>query len=276
MASAPPALRKLTLAVAVLHDVDLLPDASGLLLARAAGLRIEWQVIEGIVAAADEHPDAGERRRIDAIAAWLKARQALAMGAEPVGLGMPSGHVDHPGRAWIREHIPGGALDLGFGRVSSGDNETATARVLAIPSGVLEHAYGDDAEPELATRWERARHELEAAGEVAALRDRRHVSRALVPVGATDVVTLLGAASLRRELVESEGDGMAALIVPLRTRGWRANSIADPAYGPALAAAMEPEERGFVRPLLVTAEEISEVRAGGDPMRLLRRDAEDG
>jgi hypothetical protein len=37
---------------------------------------------------------------------------------------------------------------------------------------------------------------------------------------------------------------------------------------------MPEVERGFNRPLLVTAEEISEVRAGGDPMRTLRTDDE--
>ena len=37
---------------------------------------------------------------------------------------------------------------------------------------------------------------------------------------------------------------------------------------------MAPEERGFERPLLVTEEELTEVRAGGDPTRLLRKDAE--
>ena len=84
---------------------------------------------------------------------------------------------------------------------------------------------------------------------------------------------LLGARSLRRELVAGEGDGIVALIVPLRMRGWRANAISDPAYGPAVAAAMPPQERGFERPVLVTAEEISEVRAGGDPMCPARQSA---
>jgi hypothetical protein len=71
--------------------------------------------------------------------------------------------------------------------------------------------------------------------------------------------------------VAHEGDGgMIGLIVPLRTRGWRATYVSDPAFGPALAAAMPEVERGFARPLLITAEEISEVRAGGDPSRLLR------
>jgi hypothetical protein len=133
---------------------------------------------------------------------------------------------------------------------------------------VLEHAGINHEEA-----WSHARAELEGQGFLAAVRDRRHQRAALLPVGDTDVVTLLGAASLRRELAAGEGDGLAALIVPLRTRGWRATAISDPAYGPALAAAMPAEERGFDRPLLVTAEEVSEVRPGGDPSRALRGDA---
>ena len=114
--------------------------------------------------------------------------------------------------------------------------------------------------------------ELERLGTLAAERDRRQTRRAIVPFGGADVVTLLGSASLRRELVATEGGGMVALIVPLRARGWRATYASDPAYGPALASAMPDLERGFDRPLLVTAEEICEVRAGGDPMRLLREE----
>ena len=86
--------------------------------------------------------------------------------------------------------------------------------------------------------WQRARAELERLGTLAAERERRQLRRAIMPFGSADVVTLLGSANLRRELVAREGGGMIALIVPLRTRGWKATYASDPAFGPALAAAM--------------------------------------
>jgi hypothetical protein len=79
------------------------------------------------------------------------------------------------------------------------------------------------------------------------------------------VVTLLGARSLRVE-VAGRG-GLGAAIVPMRRRGWTRLALVDPAFGPAAAAATEPADRGFDRPLLVTADELTLVREGGDPLR---------
>lgn len=254
MPFAPPALRRLALAVAVLYDVDLLPQDDGLVLTGDREIHVGWAALNAIVESA---PDANERAQLRALAAGLIARRALA-GDDPqlVALGMPAGHESHPGPSWVREMIPGDALCLGFGY---GPNH------LPVPPGVLEHLGIDTAKA-----WQHVRVELERLGTLAAERERRQTPRAIKPLGSADVVTLLGSANLRRELVSAEGDGMIALIVPLRTRGWRATYVSDPAYGPALAAAMPELERGFDRPLLVTAEEISEVRPGGDPMRLLR------
>lgn len=275
MASAPPSLRRLALAVAVLYDVDLFPQDAGLVLTGRREIRVEWGTVAAVVGAARERhtrdPDAREhdgperealkrddqeRSQLDALAGWLRARREVECGTQLVALGFPVRHPDHPGRSWVREVIPGDALSLGFGY---------GAGHLPVPAGVLEHAGAD-----CGAAWSGARDALDRLGELAAQRDRRQLRAAIVPLGGADVVTLLGAAGLRRELAAGEGDGMAAMIVPLRTRGWRAAFVSDPAYGPALAAAMPARERGFDRPLLVTAHEISEVRAGGDPMRLLR------
>jgi hypothetical protein len=291
VAYAPPALRRLTLAVAVLYDVDLFPRDCGLVLTGPREVCVEWDTISAVVDAAgqrntpapgsgEEGEDRGredrgredrgredrerdtrerdtrERSQLDALAGWLKARREVEYDAQLVALGFPVRHPDHPGRSWVREVIPGDALSLGFGY---GPGH------LPLPAGVLEHAGAN-----CGAAWSGARDALDRLGELAAQRDRRRIRAAILPLGGADVVTLLGAASLRRELAAGEGDGMAAMIVPLRTRGWRATFASDPAYGPALAAAMPPHERGFDRPLLVTAEEIIEVRAGGDPMRLLR------
>jgi hypothetical protein len=262
----PPALRRLALAVAVLYDVDLLPEEDGLQLGAAEMVHIEWDVLAAVVERAEAARGSNEDFLIEALAAWLGARLALANGATLCALGMPARSVNHPGRTWIRELIPGGSLALGFGYRSDFEGP-----VITLPPGVIEHAGMAGAAA--VSAWNQARAELEELGHAAVDRDRRHRSGALRPVRGTDVVTLLGAQNLRRELAAGEGDGMAALIVPLRVRGWRANSITDPAYGRAVAAAMSPEERGFERPILVTAEELTEVKAGGDPMRLLREDA---
>jgi hypothetical protein len=257
--AASPGLRRMALAVAVLYDVDLLPRDSGLLLTGAADLQVEWPVIATVVEEAQRPGQrVSERAEMAALARWLIARRELALGAKLCVRGIPVQHTDHPGLRWIREVIAGDALSLGFGY---------GPQSLPLPAGVLEHT-GRDA----AATWSQARLELEELGTLAALRDKRRSQEAIRPLGGADVVTLLGARALRRELAAGEGDGLAALIVPLRTRGWRARSISDPAYGPALAAAMPAEDRGFERPLLVTADEISEVRGGGDPMRLIRDD----
>ncbi len=266
MAFAPPALRRLALAVAVLYDVDLVPQDGGLVLTGTRDIRVSWPSLCEVIEQADQacweaggEPD--ERRRYEALAAWLIARRAVAdLETDPqlIALGVPADAENHPGAAWVREVVPGDALCLGFGY---GPEHKP------LPAGVLEHA-GIDA----GVAWQRVRAELERLGTLAAERERRQVRRAIVPLGGADVVTLLGSASLRRELVARESDGMIALIVPLRARGWKATYASDPAFGPALAAAMPELERGFARPLLVTAEEVSEVRPGGDAMRFLRGD----
>ncbi len=262
MAFAPPALRRLALAVAVLYDVDLLPQDDGLVLTGERDIHVSWVTLAAVLDAYDRSctGDPAEQGRLEALAAWVLARRALAASAtQLVAFGIPAGHDGHPGAAWIREVVAGNALCLGFGYGPEGEVPKP------VPAGVLEHMGVD-----LARTWQQVRSELERLGALAAERERRQTRRAIKPFGSADVVTLLGSVSLRRELVAAEADGMIALIVPLRTRGWRATYVSDPAYGPALAAAMPELERGFSRPLLVTAEEISEVRAGGDPMRALR------
>jgi hypothetical protein len=255
-------MRRLALSVAVLYDMDLMPAEEGLVLTAPTETLVEGALVRDVVESAAKRGETESGQRA-ALADWLSARAAVG-GSRDTGvlhaLGLPVRHCVNPGGEWARELVPGGALTLGFGWGPAHR---------PLPAGVLTHAGVDGG-----AAWSQARSQLEHIGELAAVRDRRHIQGALVPISGADVVTLLGAASLRRELVAGEGDGLVALIVPLRTRGWRATAISDPAYGPALAAAMSPEERGFERPLLVTAEEISEVRPGGDPSRAIRGDRE--
>jgi hypothetical protein len=91
-------------------------------------------------------------------------------------------------------------------------------------------------------------------------------------MGDSDVATLLGSASFRAGLVADEPAGMRAAAVPTRNRGWLDLSRIDPAFARAAASLADPVERGFERPLLVTAEEVALARDGGDPVLQALRD----
>ncbi len=110
--------------------------------------------------------------------------------------------------------------------------------------------------------WPALRARLEDLGEVAGERLRGDAKGMLRPCGPCDVVTLLGARSLRRAVAGLSG-GMGAAVVPMRRRGWTRLALIDPAFGPAAAAATAEADRGFPRPLLVTADELTLVAEGG-------------
>ena len=59
---------------------------------------------------------------------------------------------------------------------------------------------------------------------------------------------------------------------PMRRRGWTRLALIDPAFGPAAAAATRVEERGFARPLLLTADELTQAAEGGRPEEIVLRD----
>ncbi len=65
---------------------------------------------------------------------------------------------------------------------------------------------------------------------------------------------------------------MAAVLAPMRRRGWTRLALVDPAFGPAAAAATDAADRGFVRPLLVTPDELTMVAEGGRPHDVALRD----
>jgi hypothetical protein len=214
--------------------------------------------------------------------------ELLAEGLRAVG--MANDHPLHPGEAWVQESVAGGALTLGFGLlpdVAPGAfPEVQRARpeeaglgpeelpglpsVLAVPlpAGLLEEV-GVDARQV----WRTARRRLDHLAELAAERQRRRPQHPLRPLAEADVVTLLGSARFRRTLAgtpqDGHGGGLVGLVVPMRTRGWISSSSLDPAFGPAAAAATSLAQRGFLRPLLVTADEVVQVPPGGHPLRYL-------
>jgi hypothetical protein len=259
-------LRQGVLAVSVLHDVDIEPAALGVMLPGRTDVWVSWTECRHALAGHDPRSGTGRMR----LASWLLARrwcadvgaERLALGLRPVGL--PLEHVLHPGLDWVRERVMGHALDLGFGAV--GLDPRDPDRVVLVPTPALDSA-GIDAD----VAWTDARRLLEDLGALAAERVARDPKGQLRPYGGCDAVTLLGARSLRAS-VAAGARGMGVAVVPMRSRGWTRLALIDPAFGPAAAAATAPEDRGFERPLLVTADELTLVSSGGRPESIALRD----
>jgi hypothetical protein len=260
------ALRRCVLAVSVLRDLDLVPTDEGVL--TGSGRLVPWPAVAAGLEGAD--PDSPAARPI--LATWLRAVHGLSWRspadimsrARPVGL--PAGHALHPGADWVLDRVRGGVLDLGLGLAGIGDDPDS---VLVPRSGVLE-ACGVDPR----TWWPQATEYLDRMGDLAAVRFRRDGSgKPLRPMGDCDVVTLVGSPALRAEIVASDSIRMRAAAVPTRNRGWLDLTRTDPAFVLVAASLAAPEDRGFERPLLITADEITMVRPGGDPVLQALRDA---
>lgn len=257
-------LRRLALAVSVLDDVDLVPTDDGVLLTGDAVVEVSWLELRRALAGADPESDLGRAR----VSGWLRGRRIAADThpdhlrglARPVGL--PVDHPLHPGLDWVRHRVLGDVLDLGFGFVGVGDDPD---EVVVVPQGALD-AAGIDPLP----WWPVARDYLERMGAVAA--QRLADTSLLRPIGDCDVVTLLGSRALREALCALDGTGMRAAAVPMRRRGWLDLTRIDPAFTTAAAAATAPDERGFSRPLLLTADEVTMAPDGGRPAEIVLRD----
>jgi hypothetical protein len=256
------ALKRCALAVSVLFDIDVEPADNGLVVRGVPDVPISWKECRRALAGVD--PESDEGRRL--LARWLLRRRwlgdhtydDLAERARPIGL--PVDHALHPGLDWIRTRVMGDALDLGLGFV--GIQPGQPDRVTIMPQAALDAAGLDDV---AGAWWRRAENYLERMGAMAAERWFRDRTAVLRPMGDCDVVTLLGSRTFRTALAGGDSGGMRPVVVPMRTRGWVDLGRIDPAFGPAAAAATEEVERGFVRPLLVTPEELTMVRPGGAP-----------
>lgn len=261
------ALRQLTLAVSVLGDVDIVPCDDGLVLPGVPDVFVSADDI--CLAIRDAAPDTARAQR--RLARWLRARRAvaersldeLAENLRPVGL--PVGHELNDSPSWARQPVLGGGLDLGAGFVRL--DPTEPDRVVVVPQSVLD-ATGIDITP----WWRGACEYLENMGALATSRWRRYPKQPLRPMGDCDVATLLASAVFRGALCADAG-GMRAVAVPVRHRGWLELSQIDPAFAQAAAAIADDEERGFPRPVLLTVDEVSVVRPGGNPASIVLRDA---
>lgn len=258
-------LRRGVFAVSVLNDVDLLLTDRGVLLTGDPSVEVHWAQCVSAVGAADPESDLG-RSLLDR---WLRLGRWVATGADPSTvrpLGLPVGHPLHPGQGWAYEHVLGGALDVGLAVV--GLDGADPDRVLALPPGVLAGADAD-----LGSWRSAARDYLERMGRLAADRWRSAAATdPFRPLGDCDVVTLLGSRAFRNALATAQG-GMCPIAAPMRTRGWTDLRRIDPAFSVAAAAATDERDRGFDRPLLITADEVQVVRPGGRPAHIELRDA---
>ncbi len=251
------------LAVSVLHDVDVEPSPLGVVLPGEPTLWVPWS--ECRAALSGRHPESDDGRT--RLAAWLLARRRagdvpredLVAALRPVGL--PTDHVLHPGEGWVRERVLGDALDLGIGTVGLDPADPDRVDLLPTPALVTAEISVDAA-------WTGARTYLEQMGALAVSRLARDARGVLRPLGDCDVLTLLGSRALRQALAQ-EHQGLAPVLAPMRRRGWTRLALIDPAFGPAAAAATDAVDRGFARPLLVTADELTQVAPGGRPQDVL-------
>ena len=258
-----PELRRCALAVAVLHDLDVLPAIDGIVLPGPPAVEVSWTECRRALGGVEAESDDGRHR----LARWLLVRRWLAdrpLGdlaerARPYGAAVES--PLHAGLDWVRRRVHGDALDLGLG--FAGLNPRDPDRVVPVPQLLLDSA-GINADD----WWPTAVVYLEQMGRMATERMQRRPEAPLRPMGDCDVVTLLGSMTLRAAIVEDQADGMRAVAVPMRNRGWLDLSRVDPAFSAAAARLTAPEERGFSRPLLVTREEVAMAPEGGDVVRL--------
>jgi hypothetical protein len=243
------------LGVSVIEGVDIFPGDDHVQFECGPVLQLEWSEIDLAVGAVDA--DSSEARR--RLAAWLRLRGALSTidqpGSRLRAIGLPRGHVQHPGRAWVRHAVHGGALDVGIGMLGLFDDPD---EVVVVPPAVLTAADMDDLAP-----WADLVRSLEQTGRLAAQRMMQDPSAPLRPFGDFDVVTLLASTAFRAELCSVDPVGWRSAAVPMRQRGWLDLGRIDPAFAAAAALATDPQERGFDRAVLVTAEEVVLVAAGG-------------
>jgi hypothetical protein len=227
---------------------------------------LSWNECRTALVGEDPESPAGRVR----LAAWVMARRWAADAGRPAveqalrPVGLPVGHAVHPGPDWVEEQVLGGALELGLGAV--GLDPADPDRVVLLPPTALESLGVDRA-----AAWTRVRARLEELGRLAADRVRDDRRGQLRPFGDADAVTLLGSRALRTALAQDAG-GLVAAAVPMRRLGWTRLALIDPAFAPAAAAASLAADRGFPRPLLVTADEVTLVPEGGNPARSLLHD----
>lgn len=245
------------------------------------GIHLSWAEIRraGI--------DPGNAARSDAessvqrrVGRWLRLRQEVgtlltrhgpaAVRARVRPLALPPDHAVHPGWTWPVRQVLGGALDVGLGLRGVDDDGRAAPEAVGVLPAELLRAAGVD----LSEQYDAAERYLEDMAALAAERMLRSRRTPLRPLGDCDVLTLLASPTFRRAIVTDRPGvvGLRSAAVPARRLGWLDLGRVDPAFALSAAWLTEPDERGFLRPLLVTADEVVQVREGGTPTRFALSD----
>ena len=190
----------------------------------------------------------------DLLNAALWARQplpvleeTLRVHAEPVGsLRAPAGDT------WAVESVHGGALALGWG--APGVDPARPGRVVPIADLVWALAGVD-----VWAWWGAARARHERDGQLCALRWATGVfgKDELQPVRNHDVVTLLGARSLRSAVTTRLRSKMVSVGCPTRSMAWLMHGEVDVPFVTLAFDASQPHEQAFSQPLLMTADEVA-------------------
>ncbi len=244
-----PDLRRALLAVAIGHGLDLAPDARGACLPAPAAELVSWAEWAAALDGAGPASCLGR----DRLARYARARLVAASGIAlvPRPFAIPAGHPSHPGARWIAATVPGGILHLGVGVAGLHPDP---GRITPLPPGAT-GAAEDGGAADLAE----ALAYLERMAELAVARLARRPDETLRPIGDCDVLTLLAARTFRAALVAQRPGslrGLRTAAVPSRDRGWLDLRRIDPEFVTCAAALTEPDDRGFDRPLLVTADEL--------------------
>lgn len=284
-------LRQLAFEVSVLADRDFLADDQGVQVqvrppatpeasTAPVTLTLTWELAAQTLAelAPDTSPTVLRQHLLRVITdvdtlATITAEE-LHKRARPYAL--PRHSPMHLGRLWVHHQVMGGALDVGLAFAlpphlppeSNADLTTDPDDMghseLHLYSPFALQALGYDQQ----TWWPHAQRYLDVMGNTAATKLRTLRSSAtrssttgrpqavLRPSGDADVVTLLASRAYRLGLAEHDHSGLCAVAVPMRRRGWIDLSQLDPAFIPTAYELTEVAERGFPRPLLVTADEV--------------------
>ncbi len=247
--------------MSVLDDVDLSPADDGVLLPGSPPAFVSWEAVAQALGPHEPLSAAGRHRvcallRLFRLVADLGGDAPRRVHEAARLLALPPDHALHPGPAWVRGQVPGGALDLGVGLLGV----TGQDGCVPLPPGlpVAPTAQVDGWWPELRAHADRM-------GALAARRVGSGGRAVLRPVGGCDALTLLASAPLRAGLAGRDGTGMRAAALPRRARGWIDLARIDHAYVSAVWSLTPEPDRGVPRPLLVTRDEVTLPAAGGRP-----------
>ena len=208
------------------------------------------------------------RRRI---ARWMRLRILLANWASTLShdyashvisrvrpRALPADHSLHPGASWLVTRVLGGSTHSGLAlRGFNDDGLPDSESAGLLPIKLLEFAELP-VEPAIA----RAQQYVQDMAELAVDRHRHDSSAVMRSLGDADVPTLLTSPLYRHTLLD--GQGMRSAAVPTRHRGWLDLGMLDPAFAVSAAALTDSDERGYARPILITADEIAMVKPGGN------------